>query len=421
MVAAPGPPWRGPRSMSSRSAHHLKKARTSSVSGPRGSDGSTLGLGPCSVKGQSSRKAASHLASCGEGAGNAPHSRSYPQIGHPFLSHFIPRFLGAILAFLLLTLAGTVGYIWIENVSTLDSIYMTVITLTAVGYQEVFPLSVAGRSFTMALLLAGITWLGSWFALITSFLLELDLKDALRRRRLVKDIEKLNGHVILCGAGRTGRQVAQELDEADKPFIVVDHDQARLDDLHEYLPDALTLEGDATHDQVLLDAGLARASGLITCLSADADNLFVCLSARDLAAQVTIVARAYEEETLDKLYRAGANHVVSPNVSGAIRMASMLLRPSVVSFLEIATRSSEMALRVEEAEVKDGSRVAGRTLEEARIPQHTGLIVIAVKKLEAAGQGFIFNPVGSTLVEAGDRVIVLGQPEQIDSLQAFTG
>ncbi len=337
------------------------------------------------------------------------------------MSHFIPRFLGAILAFLVLTIIGSVGYLLIESVSLLDAVYMTAITLTAVGYQEVFPLSVSGRSFTMGLLLAGVTWLGFWFALITSFLVELDLKDALRRRRLVKEMEALSGHVILCGAGRTGRQVAQELAEADKPFIAVDRSATRLADLKEYLPDALTLEGDATHDQTLLDAGLTRASGLVTCLSADADNLFVCLSARDLAAGVTIVARAYEEETLDKLYRAGADHVVSPNVSGAIRMASMLLRPSVVSFLDIATRSSEMTLRVEEAEVKAQSKLAGRTLEESRIPQHTGLIVIAVKKVGGGGHGFTFNPIGSTMVDAGDRIIVLGRPDQIHDLKSFTG
>lgn len=332
---------------------------------------------------------------------------------------FLPRFLWAAAAFLVLVLIGTVGYMRIEGASAYDAIWMTVITLTAVGYEEVFPLGPTGRTFTMGLLLSGITAMGIWFALITSFIVELDLKDALRRRRTVTAIENLTDHIILCGAGRTGRQVAQELAESDASFVVVERDAESIAELHEYLPDALVIEGDATHDPVLLEAGLERARGLVTCLSADADNLFVVLSARDLAADVTIVARAYEEDTLDKLYRAGANHVVSPNVSGAIRMASMLLRPSVVSFLDIATRSSEMSLRVEEAEVGPGSKMAGRTLEEARIPRHTGLIVIAVRK-KGSGE-FVFNPVGSTALEAGDRVIVLGRPEQIADLQALTG
>ena len=147
----------------------------------------------------------------------------------------------------------------------------------------------------------------------------------------------------------------------------------------------------------------------MACLSQDTDNLFVCLSARDLAATVTIVARAYEEETMDKLYRAGADHVVSPNVSGAIRMASVLLRPSVVSFLDIATRSSELSLRLEQATVSEDAAVAGKTLAEARIPQNTGLIVIAVRKRHQIGHGFIFNPLADTRLEAGDEIIVLGQ------------
>lgn len=331
---------------------------------------------------------------------------------------FLPRFLGAGVALLGLIVAGTTGYVLIQDASLGDAVYMTVITLTAVGYQEVFDLTAAGRTFTMGLLLAGITWMGVWFALITSLIVELDLKDVFRRRGIMKHIEELEGHVILCGAGRTGRQVAQELAEADAPFVVVEREPSRIDDLREYLPTALVVEGDATHDNVLKEAGIERAHGLVTCLSADSDNLFVCLSARDLAPEVTIVARAYEEETMAKLYRAGATHVVSPNVSGAQRMASMLLRPTVVSFLDIATRSSDMSLRVEQAPIAGDSELAGKTLQEARIPQHTGLIVIALKK-ESEGGRFVFNPVASTRMEVGDEIIALGTAEQIERLRDY--
>jgi voltage-gated potassium channel len=204
-------------------------------------------------------------------------------------------------------------------------------------------------------------------------------------------------------------------------YVIVEKDPARVEELRAFLPDALVLEADATHDQVLLEAGLARARGLVACLSADTDNLFVCLSARDLAATVKIVARAYEEETMDKLYRAGADHVVSPNVSSAIRMASVLLRPSAVSFLDIATRSSELALRMEQAIIGESSEVAGRTLMEARIPQRTGLIVIALRKRSTGKQDFVFNPVGDTRLGAGDEVIVLGKEEQIAALRTLVG
>ena len=237
---------------------------------------------------------------------------------------------------------------------------MTVITLTAVGFQEVFPLSHAGRTFTMLLLLGGLTWMGFWFANLTSLLVELDLKDVLRRRRTMNEIERMKDHVIVCGAGRTGRQVAQELERRQPVRASSRRTRRASPRLREFLPHAHILEGDATHDHMLLEAGLLKAKGLVTCLSQDTDNLFVCLSARDLAATVKIVARAYEEETMDKLYRAGADHVVSPNVSSAIRMASVLLRPSAVSFLDIATRSSDLALRMEQVVIEPTSEVAGQ-------------------------------------------------------------
>jgi voltage-gated potassium channel len=320
-----------------------------------------------------------------------------------------------------LTVLGTAGYILMEEQPFSDSLYMTVITLTAVGYEEVWDLTPAGRSFTMLLLLAGISWLGFWFASITSLIVELDLQDVLRRRRSMREIANMENHVIICGAGRTGRQVAQELETVTHDYVVIERDHQRIAKLREYIPEVHVLEGDATHDQALLDAGLMKARGLITCLSADADNLYVCLSARDLAARLTIVARAYEEESIDKLYRAGADQVVSPNVSSAIRMASVLLRPSVVSFVDIATRSPDLRLRIEQTPVSEGSWLAGKTLEEARIPQETGLIVIAIGKHTDAGLDFVFNPSRATRLNAGDDVIVLGDPSQIESLRAYVG
>ena len=204
-------------------------------------------------------------------------------------------------------------------------------------------------------------------------------------------------------------------------YVIIERSPKRIEQGREYLPDAHILEGDATHDQVLLAAGLLNAKGLITCLSADADNLYVCLSARDLAAKVTIVARAYEEESMDKLYRAGADQVVSPNVSSAIRMASVLLRPSVVSFVDIATRSPDLELRMEQTHVTEGSAIAGLTLGEARIPQETGLIVIAIGKHLDSGLYFVFNPSATTRLDAGDDVIVLGDEGQIERLKAYAG
>ncbi len=332
---------------------------------------------------------------------------------------FLPRLVWTFAFLAVLVTVGTVGYMLIEGWPPGDALYMTVITLTAVGYQEVRPLGTVGRDFTMLLLAGGITWMAFWFAGLTSAIVELDLQDALRRRRSMKAIAKMKDHVIVCGAGRTGRQVAQELETTPSRFVVIEKDPACIEKLREFVPHAQVVEGDATHDQVLIDAGVLRARGLITCLSTDTDNLFVCLSARDLAARLKIVARAYEEETMDKLYRAGADQVVSPNVSGAIRMASVLLRPSVVSFLDIVTRSPDLSLRMEQATVAPESPVAGQTLMEAAIPQRTGLIVIATRKKSAEPTEFHFNPAADTRLDDGDDLIVLGTEEQIEKLRRY--
>ena len=336
---------------------------------------------------------------------------------------YVNRFLGTALFFAALILLGTLGYIGIEGWAWGDSLYMTVITLTAVGYEEVHPLSPTGRAFTSFILAGGITGLGLWFAFLTSFIVELDLTPVLRKRRTEKKIKKMENHVIVCGAGRTGTQVVEELLVAGESFVIVERDRGKVEELQELLPGLAVIEGDATIDHFLEEAGIEKARGLITCLSADTDNLFVCLTARDLRADLEIVARAYEEETVPKLYRAGANHVVSPNASGAIRMAAFMLRPSVVSFLDVATRSPDLTLRLEQETVTEASPLAGQTLMDARIPQNTGLIVIALRKKNREGSeeaySYVFNPVATTRLDPGDIMIVLGAPEEIRSLRAF--
>lgn len=336
---------------------------------------------------------------------------------------YINRFLGTAFLFAAILLFGTLGYMAIEGWPAGDSLYMTVITLTAVGYDEVHPLSPTGRIFTSLILAGGITGLGLWFAFLTSFIVELDLAHVFRNRRIQKEIKKMKNHVIVCGAGRTGKQVVEELLMAGETFVVIERDRKLVEEMHELLPEMPVIEGDATVDHFLEEAGIAEARGLIACLSADTDNLFVCLSARDLRKDIEIVARAYEEETVPKLYRAGANHVVSPNASGAIRMASFMVRPTVVSFLDVATRSPDLTLRLEQETVQPSSPMAGKTLMDARIPQNTGLIVIAVRKKNPEGSEekytYEFNPVASTRLEPGDVMIVLGSPEKIQKLRSF--
>ncbi|MFV1987934.1 MAG: TrkA family potassium uptake protein [Gemmatimonadota bacterium] len=337
------------------------------------------------------------------------------------LDSWAVRFVAVAVYGAILVLLGAVGYALVEGWGFGDSLYMSVITLTAVGYQEVHPLTSEGRVLTMAMLGLGITWLGMWFALITAFLVELDLRDLLRKRRIMKEIESLSGHVILCGAGRTGRRVIEELVPSSETFVVIEQDPAHVAVARELAgDDLLVLEGDANHDATLVQAGIERASGLIGALGRDEDNVYVCLSARALNPDLTIVVRAYEEESTDKLYRAGADHVVSMNATGAVRMASVLLRPSVVSFLDVFTRSPDMALRVEQSTVGSRSRLNGKTLRDAHIRKETGLIVVAIRKGEGTECCFVFNPGADTTLAEGDDLIVLGTPDQIEALQFLT-
>lgn len=333
---------------------------------------------------------------------------------------FVKRFLFVIGFSFLLLLVGTAGFLFLFDWSLSDSLYMTVITLTAVGYQEIRPVTDPGRAFISVLLAGGITGMGLWFALLTSAIVEMDLAQPFRERTLMKKIGELEGHVVVCGAGRTGRQVIREMAASETPFVVVENDPDRAERVREIHEEALVLERDATRDETLEEAGIDRALGLVAALSADTDNLFVCLSARDLNPELTIVARTYDEEGMSKLYKAGADHCVSPNITGGTRMASMLLRPQVVSFLDVVTGIDDMPLRLEEVPVPEGSQLAEHSLQEAAIPQKTGLIVIAISHREAQEEGqLVYNPGPDERIRPGDVLIVLGYPDQVDGLRAI--
>jgi voltage-gated potassium channel len=336
------------------------------------------------------------------------------------LKSFVTRLAGAIGYFLFILTGGAIGYMAIEGWSLRDALYMTAITISAVGYDEVFPLSPSGRSFTMILIFLGITGIGIYLGLLTSFIVEFDLRTTIKQKRIMKRIEKLNGHIVVCGCGRTGRRVVLDLIEAKRAFVVVEINPDRMELLLEDYPETIWIEGDATHDQTLEAAGLSRASGLVATLSTDSDNVYVCLSARSSNPELTIVARAYEDETIQKLYRAGASHVVSPNITGALRMSSVLLRPSVLSFLDVTIRSRDVSLRLEQATVGQSSSLAGSTLKSARIREETGLMVIAIRK-DGPGSDFVFNPIADTSMQVGDELIVLGQPDQIERLKQYAG
>jgi voltage-gated potassium channel len=334
------------------------------------------------------------------------------------LRPFGRRFAWAGAYFLVLSLAGTAGYVLLEGWGWFEALYMTVTSITSVGYGEIRPLSPGGRTFTMVLIGFSVTGLGIWWALTTALIVELDLRGLLRRRQMFRRIEKLADHFIVCGGGRFGRVVVEEMVKTKTPFVLIEKNPERAARFLADHPDILVIEDDATKEHTLQAAQIQAAHGLAACLAEDADNLLLCITAHYMKPELNVVARANDEESLDKLRRAGADHVISPNVTGGIRMASMLLRPSVVSFLDVAsTAGGPMALRLEETRIPDSSRLAGKSLADARIRERTGLIVLALNR--GRQQGRIYNPGPELRLEGGDVMIVLGQEEQIQSLREY--
>ncbi len=312
-----------------------------------------------------------------------------------------------------------VGYRLTEGWGWYDAFYMSVTTISAVGFMEVHPLTSYGRSVTTGLIVLGITGLGIWWGLITALILELDLAGLLRRRRSMREVSRMSNHFIVCGGGRMGKVVIGEMAQSGRRFVVIESQPSRAGVLQKDYPDVHVLEEDATREQTLMSAGIDKADGLAACLTNDADNLLLCLTARGLRQDLTIIARAADEENIDKLGRAGADHVISPSVTGGVRLASMLLRPSVVSFLDVATTGvGDVTLRLEEADIPEESPLAGISLAEARIPQQTGLIVLALRRGGRAGPAQ-YNPGPETTLEAGDVMIVLGQDEQVERLREY--
>jgi len=334
------------------------------------------------------------------------------------LRPFGSRFAGAAAYFVVVFAIATVGYRSIEGWTWFESFYMAVTTVTSVGFMEVHELSNTGRGFTTFVILLGVTGLGIWWALITALIVELDLGGALRRRRKMKSIESLKDHYIICGAGRVGRIVLREMLHADRELLVIERDVGRAQRLEDDYPDVLILCADATKERILTEARIQVASGLAACLAHDAENLLVCLTARDLSPDISTVARAYDEESMAKLRRAGADHVISPTITGGIRMASSFLRPKVLSFLDSAIVGPDMDLRLEEAMIPDGSPLSGRSLRDAGIPQHTGLVVIALQK-GSEGKRQVCNPGPETILDDGDVMIVLGHPDQLRRLNDY--
>lgn len=229
-----------------------------------------------------------------------------------------------------------------------------------------------------------------------------------------KEITKLKNHTILCGAGDTGQHIIERHTKAKRDIVVIEQKPEKINELKERFPGILILEGDATKEEILNSANISEASSIITTLALDADNLFVVISARHINPKINIIARAVEFQTREKLIKVGANHVVTPSIIEGARMATMALRPTVVTFMDVFGGRGDIELEVEDVEVIEKSNFVGKSLLNLEIPQRTGLIVIAIQQRDAGE--IIFNPVSSTVLNSEDRLIVLGKRKQIDKL-----
>jgi voltage-gated potassium channel len=323
------------------------------------------------------------------------------------------RLFKVIAALAAVFLAGVVGYSLIEGWSFFDSLYMTVITIASVGYGETHPLSFEGRLFTILLILCGSATLIYGLSILTAFIVEGELTDILRRRTMIKKISGLKGHFIVCGLSATGRYVIEELNKTGRTYLVIDRDPEKIKALN--AEGVLNIEGDATNDAVLKEANVAGAAGLLSTLHSDSDNLFVVVTARGLNPSLRIIAKAINEESVRKLKQVGADSVVMPNFIGGLRMASEMIRPSVVSFLDVMLRSQDVTVRVEEIGIPVSSKLVGKSLADSALTDLEGVTVVAICDDRKA---YSFNPPRSRMLAEGDVLIVMGVVEKILKLKA---
>jgi voltage-gated potassium channel len=319
----------------------------------------------------------------------------------------------AVVAVMVMIAVGTVGYIVIEGWSAFDAFYMTVTTVATVGFQEIHPLSTAGRAFTVVLIISGVGTLFYFLGNLARLLLEGELRAIFGRYRTEGKMKAVTNHYIVCGYGRMGKRICKELNAKPLPFVVIDKNPDVISALQR--EGLLAVEGDATQDDVLIRAGIERAKGVVSVVNADTENLYIVLTARGLNKDLYIVARAGDEGSEHKLMRAGANRVSSPYHIGGMQMAQALIRPAVMDFLELATQSEHLDLQMEELTVEQGSRFDGRTPCDCGLAEDPGLVLIAVKRTSGHLE---FNPGPKVLLAEGDKLIVLGQPESLKRLES---
>ncbi len=330
------------------------------------------------------------------------------------MSHLKPRFLFIALTISAVLLVGTMGFMLIEHWSLFDSFYMAIITISTVGYKEVYDLSFAGRVFNSFLILVGVSTMFLAVGAMTQTIIELEFNKYFEKRRIRRMIETLDQHYIICGFGRVGRGAALELQRAGEPFIVIDNDDEKVE--RAMKAGMLAVHGDASRDENLRDIGVERAKGMIAALETDADNLFLILSAKGLNPKLKVSARVSEEESEQKFRRAGADSVFAPYTITGSRLAQSILRPHVVQFLDFATANMGLNVSIEQVRVAENCQYISQSLVQMQLRRELGVIILAIRK---SGGTMVFNPEPDTRLLGGDFLIAMGESEQLRKLEAL--
>lgn len=322
------------------------------------------------------------------------------------------KIIKALLLLSMVLFYGTFGYMTIEGWHFLDAIYMTIITITTVGYGEIRAVSETGRVFTISLIVVGMGIMAYTLGMVAQAMVELQLRTIMGRRKLGMKIRSMKGHYIICGYGRIGRIIAQELKKKGIPLIVIDHNPETRPHLEQN--DIPYIIDDATSEDVLQEAGIERAKGLVAVVLSDADNLFLTMTARGLNPGLFILARADSETNQRKLLRAGANRVAMPYRIGGQRMAHTITKPAVMDFLEFTVQDQNIDLKMEQLQVNEQSRLNGVNLLDSGIRQKLNIIIVAISKKDGT---MLFNPSSQARIEAGDTLIALGHGDDLEKLE----
>lgn len=316
-------------------------------------------------------------------------------------------------AFVFLLAFGVLGYMILLNVSFVDALYMTVITISTVGFGEVGTGSDASEIFSILMIFLGVGIVGYTFTTVVAMFVEGKVGDLWKGSKMDKQISKLENHYIICGSGELAEVIINKFIKEKLDFVVITD---KKDDLHDYSHhDILVVEGHSTEENILEKARISKAKGLLATLDSEVDNIVTVLTARNMNREIYIIANSITKSGSDKLMKVGANKTLSATEISGKRMASLMIKPNIISFLDVVTKVGDVELDLEEVIVKSGSYLEGKNLIEAQIPNKTGLIVLAIKKFE--NNKMIFNPPGSFTFKIGDVLIVLGREDQIDKLR----